>query len=323
MHLHGDFKGVTPAGVRLARALNQSTALDGAYARVIPVSAYSVLKATSCSMTNALFSRLHELSNAGSAPLGLPAVLRRHGACVRMAEADGGALCQVWEVERLFAASDEAGRAQARVLGRKAIGRAKPEYLRAVVRLVERCETAVFAAVTEEASLLAGTTWEDSARLMTAMTSRTEGSIRDAFLFLEQFIRELKAEADLLNPSNMLLDMFGRPVLSDPVAEQAAPYARPEELTQFCAVALVPTALLPSFQVQLEPKSTLGLSKEAAVSAAEELKALGLSTSVMSWGTPEHAQTLRRGQQVASLWSMPKAAQLIENPAVISALLTC
>lgn len=323
MRLHNDLIAVSPRGRAMAKLLNHEAAQDGAYARVVPLTAFSVLKATSCDKTNALFERLFELGKTGTVPAALPAVLKRHGPCLKMTESDGGAACHVWEVERLFGANQATEQTQARILGRRVLAKYKPDYSGTVVRLVDRCQEALSQALRDESQELQGTTWLDSARLMAAMASRTEDPLRASFVFLERFVREEQAEIDLLQPSNILQDMFGRPVLSDPVAGLASPFSAPAEDAGFCAWAEVPVGLLPGFKVQLEVRSSLNVEKATALLVADRIRALGLACTVGKWGDVAHQAALHQAPRVEPLWHMPKAAELLRNSYLKDTLLTC
>lgn len=163
---------------------------------------------------------------------------------------------------------------------------------------------------------LGSTSWKFSARVASAMAVRTDGPLRKAFLFLESFIRRHQVELDLLTQGNILLDMHGQPVLSDPVCadwSEAMPDlgAHPssgnskadqsEEL--FYLLAQAPVALHPGFKMELRWQSSFGLPKERAQELVSSYRDLGLEPLVLAESDERRLALLQQPAELVSGWS--------------------
>lgn len=322
MQLHSDFEALKPSKQNLARLLNRDNPCDGAYARVVPYSDATVLKATSCDATNLLFESLITAGRRKSdMPDALPAVLRDHGVCV--ADRDG-IRYRVWEVERLFTPQDEQLRTFARVAGRKQIGVFKPSYrTRTTFDGAATLSDLVRALEAEQSLLSPAPTWADCAKLAAAMSVRTEGALRDAFVFLQSFVLTHRVELDMLTQGNLLLDMFGKPVLSDPVNSPAQTLTPRFDPGQPCLVLTVPVELLPQFRVKTETRSTFPLAPAALDSLAQKCAEAEVPFAQVEWGSPEHSRLLRTKAVVVPLWDVPDAAKRLATDFYQSLLLSC
>jgi hypothetical protein len=326
MNLHSYFTATKPSKRGLAARLNQPEHQDGAYARVVVLDDYTVLKATSCPATNLLFEDLRALAKAGDPyPDALPAVFRDHGTCLTDS---CGIPFRAWEVERLFRGGDADAMRRARINGRKSLAKLKPAYAKRVSRLEAPSMDALNQALRQEQSILGTRTGRQACTDLTgAMSVRTTGTLREGFLFLEEFVRRHELELDLLTQGNLLLDMFGQPVFSDPVSElfpvgeSLARAASPVEL--HCLVAETPVELLSGFQVKTAYRSTFGLGEEALELAQAACRAAGLRPTRLRWDDPLRTQMLRKPAQVRTLWSMPEAPQRLREGIYDQVFLTC
>lgn len=312
MRIHSDFKATKSSKKSLASKLNAAECQDGSFARVVPLNTYTVLKATSCPATNLLFQELLELHQAGkSVPGALPAVFKDHGTCV--VDIDN-IHYRVWEVERLYRVQESAMQLARTAQGRKVLAGYKPAYATRVSRLEAAMLEPLEKALKQEQSLLGTRTdWRACAQMASALSVRTAGSLREAFLFLEDFVWRHKVELDLLTRGNLLLDMFGQPVLSDPVAtnfetekEEVAPL---EATPQQCLVALAPVALERGFQVRLEYRSTFALGPQSLELAEKAAQEAGLCPQILSWDDPRRLKLLRTAPCARPLWEHPNAAR--------------
>lgn len=308
MHLHSSFEALRPSRVQVARILNREDHSDGAYARVVPMSETTVLKATSCVATNLLFEELSALRRQKKHSLeALPAVLKDYGVSVRDAS---GIQYRVWEVERLFSPDQAHEMAIARVAGRAGLSRFKPAYRKGVPldsgALLAPLQSAL---EQERAQLPPDLHWSSCAQLAAAMSVRTEGPLREAFLFLGDFVHRHRVELDMLTQGNVLLDLFGQPVLSDPVTAVWHPAEQPQGPSQECLVLEVPVAILPGFQVKLEHRSTFGLPPDVLPELEKRCTLLQVPCTRVPWGSDTQSRLLQTPARIVSLWAVPDVAK--------------
>lgn len=312
MQLHSSFEALKPSKRGLARVLNREDPSDGAYARVIPLSEATVLKATSCSATNLLFETLLGLKKRRKhVPPALPAVLKDHGVCVKDAD---GIHYRVWEVERLFTEDQVQERTLARVSSRQLFAALKPDYENRTVLEGQALLGTLKNALRQEQSMLKGDlAWQSCASLAAAMAVRTDGHIREAFVFLHEFVLKHQVELDMLTQGNLLLDMFGQPVLSDPVNPADSDNEHRGPTDQVCLVVETPVAILPGFKVKVENRSTFGMSESDAERLGHQLSEHQVPWTMVSWSSPEHSALQRAPAKTVSLWSIPQAAKRLES----------
>lgn len=312
MRIHSDFKALKSSKKSLASKLNATECQDGSFARVVPLNTYTVLKATSCPATNLLFQELLNLHQSGKpVPAALPAVFKDHGICVADIE---NIRYRVWEVERLYRAQEGEMQLARTASGRKVLAQYKPAYATRVSRLEAPVLESLEKALQQEQSLLGTRTdWRACAQMASALAVRTTGVLREAFVFLEDFVWRHKVELDLLTRGNLLLDMFGQPVLCDPVCdnfevkeEEGAPV---ETTPRQCLVALAPVALERGFQVRLEYRSTFALGPQALELAEKAAHEAGLAPQILPWEDPRRLKLLRSAPCARPLWEYPHAAR--------------
>lgn len=320
MQLHSEFRALTRSKEGLARMLNLPNPKDGAYARVVPQDHATVLKATSCPATNLLFSELLKLAKSGpGTPQALPAVFKDHGLCM---EDHDGVRYHVWEVERLFEPDDLDAMQLARVLGRARLTRAKPSNrtrtLRGADSLLEPLRNAV---AQEQSRVPPQPTWDEHAQVAAALAVRTEGALHDAFVFLETFVREHRIELDLLTRGNILVDMFGQPVFSDPVCpaygseSTRVPDVDLEATSaeRECLVVEVPMELLPGLQVALRYRSTFAAPAAVLDQVAQECNELSLAYLRTGIADPQRLALERAPPRFVSVWSVPDVARRLRE----------
>ncbi len=307
MKVHGEFTALTSKGTRYAELLNADDVRDGAFARVIVLSETEVLKATCCPATNLLFDELVALRERGVAvPECLPAVMARHGA--RMTDADGMTY-RLWTVERLFAAGDLPGMRRARVLGKEQLSAFKPAYRQRLSRFIAADTSALMAALEEEQRYCTRPgTWQGCADIALAMGLRTEGPMRATFLFLNEFVTRHELELDLLTQGNILLDMFGRPCLSDPVAELCEPEPTSVLHPGTCLVARIPVSVS-GVRMRMAPWSSLPMQPADRQELAEQLLQLGLTTQELEWNSEAHRRFMAQPAVDESIWALPDVAK--------------
>lgn len=335
MKLHADFKPLAPGAVSLVRLLNESPlSRDGAFSRIVPLDEVTVLKASSCTATNLLFDELRLLSKYGRAPQALPIVLQDFGT---VAQDRDGVQYRLWTVERLFDLSDEDGMRLARTSPLATLDKSRKSAGLRRRTATEDLLTALSKALTQEqamaASSVSRSSWKTCARVASAMAVRTDGPLRKAFLFLESFIRRHQVELDLLTQGNILLDMHGQPVLSDPVCADwsgdppaASPLdtpagpasdAEPEE-EQFYLLAQAPVALHPGFRLELRWQTSFGLNQERARQLAREYAALGLEPLVLAETDERRLALLQQPSEYVSGWNHPVLLRQFQADAYVS-----
>lgn len=317
------------------RLLNESPlSRDGAFSRIVPMDTQTVLKASSCQATNLLFDELRLLNKHGRAPQALPVVLQDFGT---VAQDRDGVTYRLWVVERLFELNDENGMRLARTSPLSALDKSKTGAGLRRRTASEDLLTALARALDQEQTMAAksvvGSTWKTCARVASAMAVRTDGPLRKAFLFLESFIRRHQVELDLLTQGNILLDMHGQPVLSDPVCADwskglsasshlaptvaAASAAEPEE-EQFYILAQAPVALHPGFRLELRWQTSFGLPQERARQLAREYAALGLEPLVLAETDERRLALLQQPSEHVSGWSHPALLRQFQADAFVS-----
>jgi len=304
--------GITPKGKRLAPLLLSKTAKDGGFARVVVLSDTTVLKATSCQATNLLFSELRAMEKAGqTVPSALPAAFRDHGECLMDSDR---IRYRAWEIERLFEPNEQHLMQKARIRGQAQLEAVKSGYGKTMARLIEPLLGSLNQAIQREAARIpAGAGWKGSYQMASALAALTQGPLRDTFIFLEDFVQRHKVELDMLTRGNILLDMFGQPVLSDPVTNSFAheePISHSASPELWCLLAQAPQALLPEFRVKTQWRSTLGMTSQALVRVRRAFEAEGLRTRCFRWDDLERLALLKEPPQVQNLWDIPKEAEL-------------
>jgi len=318
MHLHSDFRALMPSRSKVARLLNNPAHSDGAFARVVVLDPTTVIKATSCPATNLLFEELLSLAKTrGGPPQALPAVFKDLGTCV--ADHDNIPY-RVWEVEHLFIGQDLVEMRHARVLGRHRLAKLKPGYQTRTARSSEPMLARLQDAVRQERSLLPpDLDWQGNAALASAMAVRTEGALREAFLFLESFVRRHEMELDLLTQGNLLLDLFGQPVFSDPVnpvmrMDDDVFVPRPPRCaSQECLVVEVPVALSDGLQVVLEHRSTFAMAPDSLSRVEQQCKDMGLSYQRLNWDDPRRLTLEQLKPRLTRIWDVPQAATRLKD----------
>ena len=311
MKVHTELKRLKTAPGWIQGYLDQDDSRDGAYARVVPMSANKVLKVTCCSATNSLFRALLRQQT----PAALPAVLLSHGPVAKDAN---GLTYAGWEVERLFRPGDDPLLfRQARALGRIALGKYKPSYNETFVHEHDAEQHAsLMAALEEEQSEHSDLSdWRVCERIALNMMVRTRGDLRDAFGFLLKFVQDTHCSLDLLTRGNILLNMFGDPVLGDPVCpmEDAPPTSVPPGMSLAeergsSVLAYVPVKLKPQFQVQLSPFSSQCVPTQDAAGIVTRLKEIGITARTVPYGGVEHQAHLSQGDIYEQTFQYPAVA---------------
>jgi len=307
MQLHGEFYAMTKRHARLVSQLNTPDAMDGAYSRVTVLGPYSVLKATSCKPTQQLLRELSEgQRQASPASLALPAVLRQHGVIARDRDA---VTYEGWEVERLFGNTDTAAMRLARVTGKATLAGLKPQYESTHARLSENLAQDLMQALKEEQAYWGHENhWKACAEIALAMSLRTDGYLRDTFLFLLRFVRKHEAALDILTGGNFLWDMFGRVCLSDPVCE-ADPQAHVQERNAGqCLASWIPVRVQGT-RVLLEPRSTFALNEAERQETQGQMQALGLTPQDLQWGSAAHQAFMHQAPREVPVWDVPAACK--------------
>lgn len=325
MRIHSEFRALRPKGAGVAKLLNGEEVFDGGFARVVVLDNYTVLKATSCAATNLLFTELRALAKTPNAyPEALPAVMRDYGECVYDQD---GIHYRGWEVERLFAPEQTQDMSRARTCGKGRLSATKPGYARRTRQGSEPIHEQLNAAISREQSILpaAGSDWRACADLASALAVCTDGPVREGFLFLEDFVRRHKLQLDLLTRGNLMLDMFGQPVLSDPVTEPIPmdflDRIHDEVEPQLTLVAEVPVSLEPELRTKLQYRSTFGLSEQALLDARQRLKDLGIEAVALATDNPERLKLLRQAPRLDSIWCLPAVAKNLRVNAYEKAIL--
>lgn len=313
MKVHGEFTALTSRGIRYAELLNSDDVRDGAFARVVMLSDTEVLKATCCPATNLLFDELIALREQNQpVPECLPAVLQRHGA--QLTDADGMTY-RLWTVERLFASDDTPGMRRARVLGKEKLSAIKPAYRQRLSRFIAGDTQALVAALEEEQRYCTRPgTWQGCADIALTMGLRTEGPMRATFLFLNEFVTRHELELDLLTQGNVLHDMFGRPCLSDPVAELCDPEQTSSLHPGTCLVARIPVSVS-GIRMCVQPWSSLPMQLSDRVALAQQLQQLGVETQELEWNSDAHRRFMAQPAADESIWALPDVAKHVRTNA--------
>lgn len=308
MQLHSAFSAIKKSASGIARQLNEPNYRDGAYARVGGLRESQVLKATMCDATNALFARLLTFAKKGlPIPEALPAIFRSHGKLVRD---DDKLEYNVWTVERLFRPDEVVQMRRSRISLLSFYDKVKPGYLQPSTRLPAGELTELTAALeNEQRSCTAPNSWEGSAHIALAMSLKTEGELRKAFRFLFEFVDDEQVQLDLLTQGNVMLNMFGRPCLSDPVCpiDPDGPVSQIEE--SICLAAVVPTKVKGLDGVTIEAVSTLPMGEAKRLNVKAELQKLGITSQDIIWGSAAHRKFLAQPLLLKQVWDYPDVAK--------------
>ena len=305
MRLHGEFEALRPSAKHLEKAMNANRVFDGAYARVVPLTDFSVLKATSCSATNLLFEKLVRAKS--NTPLNLPAVVRNYGPVLKD---DIGQIHNVWEVERLFPPLDTDGMRIARIKGKGALSELKPAYASQWARLtVNYLEDLQDALRAEQARYGDESDWQASAQIATSMSIMTTGTLSTTFRFLANFVQENRVSLDLLGAGNILLNLFGEPCLSDAVWVNPLSPQRVASPTRVetCFGALVPEQVNGNRMV-MRPRVSYPIAPEHAKAWLSRAQGLGLRPTALQWASAELIDFLGQAEQIASIHSLSEVA---------------
>lgn len=306
MRIHSKFQPIGNRRSEWVELLNQDEVYDGGSARVVPVNAGVVLKATSCAATNQFLKAITRVQKQRQ--LAFPCVL---GSLGHIAIDQEGIRYHSWLLERLFLPSQVNDQLRARALFRHELSVYKPGYKNQRVNLATS-ELDELQGVYKLAQQRWGTelNWKAAKEVALQMSLCTTGSLRDTFLFLLEFIQSNQVPLDLTTQGNIMVDMFGQPCLSDPVAESIQDYERDIVATGNCVVAMVPIAVC-GITVELHPFSTLTLAEKDLTETASALARLGLSPAVCQWGSKKHRRFIQAGPLTAPVWEYPKAAKRI------------
>lgn len=314
MKIHGEFVQVGGKKSAWIDLLNQEEVYDGGYARVVPVNAGMVLKASCCPATKFLLDGLSRLNE--KTPSALPCVTNRMGL---VAKDRMGVSYSGWLVERLFQPDQKVEQTKARALFRREFGRFKPQYLAATARLntSDIGELQQIYALTQSKW---GTelNWKASREIALQMSLCTTGSLREAFLYLLDLVKKHKVPLDLTTKGNIMVNMFGHPCLSDPVAESIPEYEKDVAGAGLCIGALVPVAVQ-GITVELKPFSTLALAESEQAKTSEALRRLGLTPSAFEWGSWAHQAFIAKESMRAPIWQYPQAARRIKQDLYMAA----
>jgi len=313
MRLHGTFYPLKPAARQLVEALNADVAFDGAYSRVVETSAYTVLKVTNCEPTNLLLRALK--SRANKTELALPAVISSHG----LIATDGTFKYTGWTLERLFSVDDSNSMRQARAAGRRTLAQIKPDYAQRYTAQSQQ-QLHYVQSWLKEFQVRWG--HENSAHscmhIALAMSLKTEGALKETFMYLHNFVKKHRAGLDMLTRGNILANMFGELVLSDPVCagDESLPAQDNQEsccnsaVTAYCLAAMRPVRCV-GLQVYVAPSSTLPLEKDALESRRWVMGEMGLEPVLLRWGSAEHLAFLGQPTKVEDIWGYPQAAKRV------------
>lgn len=315
MQLHGDLTATASAPAWLARQLNGVGVKDGAYARVVVTGPYEVVKLNTCKATERLLRALNNLRiTERPVPAGLPAVLDKYGSCAVDSQ---GFTYQGWLLERLFEPNCLDEMKRARVTGKRVLSQLKPGYAKSFSRETNPELLAdLNAALAEEQSLLPDVTlWTHCAQMALNMALRTEGALKETFLWLDSFIRRERVALDLLTQGNILVNMFGHPVLCDPVCASSGVAetreAHPDEGLS-CLVAYVPV-VIDGVNVQVRALSTLALTDTELAPIREGLLKLGIQGTEVIFGSSAHRALISEKPTWRRLWNFANATQNIKE----------
>lgn len=300
----------------LETLLADSLAMEGTYARVIPLDMYRVVKLTTCPASNELFNELARLSRLGNAPGALPAVLEPLGICA--VDSDGFEY-QGWVIERLFHPDDLTGQQLARIYGAAPLSKAKPYYKSQAyhsinVTVINKLQ----ARLREESRLLRDSaTAIDHAHVALEMAAATTGELKNAFALLAQLINRTCHGLDLLTAGNILTNMWGQPVLGDPIApgcDMFYPESGGEEVRTpgQCVCGWIPVKQEGTV-IWLEPCCSTALSSEEATEVHNRLVSLGLRCFIAEFGTGAHFDFIRQPWLKTTPWASPNAAQVLKQ----------
>lgn len=320
MRIHESMRPLPAAPEWIAASFETSVARDGGFSRVVPISAFSVLKMTCCRATEALLTELWEHTKRGEPiPEGLPAVLDYHGL---VAEDDDGFVYSGWTLERLFDSPDDKALLAARALGRDEIGRVKSGYRKRLSRTPARKAgiDGLRDLMRRERHLHQSPHAVCQKKLAFHMALNTSNGLKDAFLYLSRFMQKQNSALDLLTQGNIMVNMFGDPVLGDPICENSYESAPADLLSQsgpfggWAVTCKVPYSVQ-GLTVNVAPSSSLSLSREKAELLAERLEALGATPLVVQYGSIEHQRTMTSAAEEASVWSWKNVLDNLRNNA--------
>lgn len=296
-----------PVSPRFKELLDLRVIGQGCFALVLEYDATSVLKITSCEVTQRLLDSA--LSSPKTWPKGLPAVYKRFGV---MAEDEEGIQYKGYLIERLFTPEDwESGAVprmrsvinskSVRKTGRSADTCSTEPEIKLLHRLLAAAER--FQPCPDEAPAIAQKTFA------LKMAAETQGGLRQAFLYLAHFVKEGGVAFDLTRAENLRLDCFGRVKLCDPASYSGAQAETPE-ITHF-VLAEVPIALH-GFQVTLRPAVRQYTSERQAEIARTELGHLGVIVTVTK-DPAEVSQFMARPDGQGTVFEWPRVAQRLAN----------
>lgn len=324
MNIHNELTPVRNAPVWVKNCINDDEAMDGGFSRVVPVSPFEVVKFTSCEGTVELLQLLRK--EQGKQALALPAVLENLGPCAKDAD---GVLYHGWLLERLFVAGAIDDMRRARVTGRAKLSRVKPAYQRASTLTVEpgvvHALQAALQGIQKERTRPDGNdTSADDLGIATDMAVRTTGILRHTFVWLSELLRKNPGmRLDLLTEGNLLVNMFGEPMLADPVIQDL-------ESLQFglagCASAGVCLGVwLPTrvqgLKVELRPYSSQASSEDDLRELSQRLQLLGLRNfQEFHEGSKEHLEFLGAPPKKAPIWELPDVARHLRDDSYIRTL---
>jgi hypothetical protein len=298
---------------------NTDLATDGGFSRVVRYSNRSALKATCCKATNLLLETLWGYKKVGAeVPHNLPAVFQKYGPALTDRE---NFTFSVWEVEQLFKAEDLDRQKIARATGRKQMSRYKPGYRSQVSALTTNSLGALQRRLEEEQDRFRGYgDWTASANIAVAMISRTEGNMRDTFVFLKAFVEKHKVHLDLLGTGNILVNMFGEPCLCDAVSDtfEGDP---PLSLAPgtVAVVAEVPIKVS-GMTVLTQYRASPPISHALAIDISKVCEAQGLVPAIVQWGSPELIARLTESVKTKSVWDFPSAVTRLRRNEYAKAL---
>lgn len=284
----------------------------GSFATVFSFDATSVLKVTSCGVTQKLFDTA--LTKPLSWPPGLPEVLKGYGP---MATDGEGTTYKGYLVERLFTAAEweTESRGARAVINGKAIKKSGKRKVTTVVAEVQALE---------DVKALAEMHQPDpdlshaDAQLAFAldMASRVDEPLRSGFLYLADFVAKGGAAFDLTTPDNLRLDCFGRVKLCDP-ASYAGDQSDPPKPTAYvlCDVPLS----VNGFTLTLKSMAVRAKDSTHALSIAERLLKLGLFPSI-SRKLGEVKAYLQKPDYCAPVFGFVGAARNVVSGAYASAM---
>lgn len=271
-----------------------------------------VLKLTCCSASNTWLKQA--CSRSATWPAAFPAVYECLG---DLAIDSDDMVFTGWRMERLFPLHDKKGAIAARSATIHARMRDDPSDAARPVAP----ETAALEALTAVCELCSIDPEEHPAVDASAallLAGACDGALREGFLALRAFIQANGVKLDVANPSNVMMDCFGRLRLADPLTMRLNEPSGPPPAPRHWVAARLPQAQR-GFNVTAQWLAVPFGSKQAAETVARETKQPGVPTMVCDEAKaasliarkPEILRAFEFGASLSDLLSGEASAQLL------------